>query len=96
MKVNILGTEYNLADKDNVKDLLDRIDKAMPNEAKQINYALVQGVVTATLMNAQIADEVKNIEKWSGEAYCGPYVNGAGPKGDEVYQALEAIKQFIQ
>lgn len=42
-----------------------------------------------------IAHELDQIEKWSGEAYCGPNVNGAGSEGDEIYQALYNIRKII-
>lgn len=44
-----------------------------------------------------ILEQIKNIEMWAGEAYYTPTTNkNICPDGDEIYQALEAIKQIIK
>ena len=42
-----------------------------------------------------IKEEISQIEKWAGEAYYTPYTDTEKcPDGDEVYQALEVIKNL--
>ena len=42
----------------------------------------------------QIDEQLKKIEQWS-ENYCGPLVNGAGPEGDDIFQAIHAMRKII-
>lgn len=48
------------------------------------------------LLRKAIANELDQIEKYSGEAYCGPLCNEAGSEGDEIFQALHAIRKLIK
>jgi len=62
----------------------------------EFEYSRSAEMVDATfILCHDIHNELLNIEKWAGEAYCGPNVNGAGPEGDEIYKALHAIRKRI-
>ena len=62
----------------------------------EFEYSRSAEMVDATfILCHDIHNELCKIEIWAGEAYCGPNVNGAGPKGDAIYQALHAIRKRI-
>jgi len=42
-----------------------------------------------------IKEAIKDIERWAGDAYITPDTYKECPDGDEVYQALEKIKEVV-